>query len=290
MSYQTLHSPPFDLARNSASGLPPAHTFDLPAESTSFLDDISNYYARPSHGLVRLPKAPHILDNTEIKSPTEKTALRSTEQKLKERAKTTTIIGLLAIGLFVWTIALFAFLWSYEGRKYHGSSASSGNHADRAPDRNWGLYWDNLEPKPSCSGYGIREYSARLMNIPSFTDGLKACKETPIEIHNTTVAPDRCEDQGYQAGMRGFWRIGFNETACLPIWGDLIDEGCVPEKSQLHRITARLWNIQHSDDWLKMCATTPADIRGLHFKGPKQCINRGLWGIYGIWEYKDQSC
>jgi len=215
-------------------------------------------------------------------------------KKHRERANTLTILGLLAIGLLVWTILLSLVLWGYEAGKLR-DSLDLPKGASREPgEENWqklGLYWDNIQPKPTCAAYGTREYSARLMNVPSFSNGLKACNNMPVIIHGTTIdRPDRCEDQGFWAGMQGFWRVNFNETACMPMWGDFVDEGCVAEGSRLHRTASRLWNIQHLDDWLQMCSTTPADLHGGHFDGPKHCVNKGLWGIYGVWEYEDENC
>jgi len=153
------------------------------------------------------------------------------------------------------------------------------------------FYWDNLHPGLHCSAYGTREYSARLMNIPTSYNWMKACQNMPVTIHNTTInTPDRCEDRGFSGGVHGFWLIDFNEIACLPMWGDFIDENCTAEGSRLHRTVARLWNIQNTDNWMQMCATTPADLHGFHFDGPKHCVHKGLWGIYGVWEYEDQSC
>lgn len=39
----------------------------------------------------------------------------------------------------------------------------------------------------------------------------------------------------------------------------------------LQRMRSRLWNIEPGEDWKLMCATTPADINGVHFLGPKYC-------------------
>jgi hypothetical protein len=124
-----------------------------------------------------------------------------------------------------------------------------------------------------------------------FYDWVKACKQTPIVIHNKTIkTPDRCEDRGVWGGMRGAWLVNFNEMACLPLWGDFNDKGCTAEGSRLHRTESRLWNIQPGEDWKRMCATTPADLHGIHFDSPKYCDDRGIWGIYGVWELEDPNC
>lgn len=59
-----------------------------------------------------------------------------------------------------------------------------------------GLYWDKPTPAKHCASYGVREYTARIWNVPMFYDWLKACQQTPIVIHNKTMkTPNRCEDQ-----------------------------------------------------------------------------------------------
>lgn len=40
------------------------------------------------------------------------------------------------------------------------------------------------------------------------------------------------------------------------------------------RFEAQLMNLRVVDDWLAMCSTTPIDILGNHFNGPKYCEKR----------------
>lgn len=105
------------------------------------------------------------------------------------------------------------------------------------------IYWDEPVPAAHCTSYGIRKYTARLCNAPVFYGRVKACEQTPIVIHNKTIkTPDRCNDQvctsqsveshpwpllhmkGIWSGMYGTWFVNFDEMACLPFWGDFVDE------------------------------------------------------------------
>jgi hypothetical protein len=57
-----------------------------------------------------------------------------------------------------------------------------------------GLYWDELQGSTHCTAYGIRRYSARLRNVPFWTNRTRACLETPVQINGVTLAsPDECE-------------------------------------------------------------------------------------------------
>lgn len=58
------------------------------------------------------------------------------------------------------------------------------------------LHWVALTPAKHYTVYGVREYTARIWNIPLKYDWEKACQRTPIVIHNRTLThPDRCENK-----------------------------------------------------------------------------------------------
>lgn len=69
-------------------------------------------------------------------------------------------------------------------RKIHGSR-KSGN-----------IYWDEPKASKRCSGFGAREYKARLWNLPLFSDWTRACREAEIEIHGVVLPrPTQCESR-----------------------------------------------------------------------------------------------
>lgn len=57
------------------------------------------------------------------------------------------------------------------------------------------LRWGEVRPVNRCSSYGVREYTATLINRPMNYDGRLSCAANPIEINGVTYdTPDYCED------------------------------------------------------------------------------------------------
>ena len=54
--------------------------------------------------------------------------------------------------------------------------------------------WEGLKGGEHCLRYATREYTAKLINIPSGADALKTCRETPVGIHGASLFPDFCQD------------------------------------------------------------------------------------------------
>jgi hypothetical protein len=54
--------------------------------------------------------------------------------------------------------------------------------------------WEGLKGGEHCLRYATREYTAKLVNIPSDADALKTCRETPVGIHGAALFPDFCQD------------------------------------------------------------------------------------------------
>ncbi len=58
-----------------------------------------------------------------------------------------------------------------------------------------GLYWDELRGSPHCLAYGTRRYTARLQNVPFWTNRTRVCMEAPIQINGLMISsPDECDD------------------------------------------------------------------------------------------------
>ncbi|KAH9924857.1 uncharacterized protein B0H18DRAFT_1010480 [Fomitopsis serialis] len=147
-----------------------------------------------------------------------------------------------------------------------------------------GLSWGQIESH-QCVRYGTREYTARLaFNVK------EACQHMPIAINGATIsAPHECIMEGDALVSR--WNIDQGEAACKPYWGKLYDKGCIGWGSGKHRYEARLWDIHDGMDWMAMCTTTPADIRGHHLDAPTHCDNRGIFhGMVGMWDVDDYQC
>jgi len=154
------------------------------------------------------------------------------------------------------------------------------------------VYWAEPEGNAHCSAYNTRYYRARLLNtVPYNYNWLKPCEEKPITIHNKSIRTTRCEiNQDGSGEVYGHWRVDFNEPACAPYWDQFKDKGCTAEGSRRRRIEAHLEDILWGEDWEKLCASAPHDFYGRHYDHPDSCANRGIYGIFGIWDIDDPSC
>ncbi|OAX38153.1 hypothetical protein K503DRAFT_718607, partial [Rhizopogon vinicolor AM-OR11-026] len=132
------------------------------------------------------------------------------------------------------------------------------------------MFWTDPESH-TCTSYGTREYTARLLNVPAnYNRRVEACMATPIQVHGVEYKPKRCEDHGPN-NVIGHWEIDQNEPGCASYWNWYKDKGCVSPRSGQRRIEHYLENLPWGSDWRKFCATTPANFRGMHFMGAQFC-------------------
>ena len=54
--------------------------------------------------------------------------------------------------------------------------------------------WEGLKCGEHCLRYATREYTARLMTNAIGQEAMRACKETPAEIHGRLLLTDFCQD------------------------------------------------------------------------------------------------
>ncbi|KAI0638545.1 hypothetical protein C8Q77DRAFT_1091643 [Trametes polyzona] len=158
--------------------------------------------------------------------------------------------------------------------------------------RSQGVYWTEPHGESNCHTFGTRAYHAYLKDIPADVNWLEVCDNMPpVVIHGREMSkPFKCERNGND-DVVGVWYVDFDEPNCKPYWSSIEDKGCSPGQTGFQRFEARLNGIGSKDDWEMMCATTPADIRRMHFDGPTSCENRGVWsGMVGIWEFPNGSC
>ncbi|KAF8811608.1 hypothetical protein BYT27DRAFT_7208251 [Phlegmacium glaucopus] len=131
------------------------------------------------------------------------------------------------------------------------------------------IVWQDLKPSYRCLRYGTREYSATLAQVPIGLDHLKECWNKSIDIHGRQVFPSRCDTQGMCGTVVGHWVVNFNEAVM-----------------RYMRYESILMNLQNSDDWHEMCATTPGHVQGRDFDGPTSWRS----GINAIWLVEDENC
>ncbi|KAI0750973.1 hypothetical protein C8Q80DRAFT_543533 [Daedaleopsis nitida] len=178
--------------------------------------------------------------------------------------------------------------WREEERKWEEERRNEERHRREVERRRQGVYWTEPVGDQHCAGYAMRVYRARLMDIPPDLNWLEVCSDMPVTIHGRSIdKPDDCkrDDHGW---VWGNWFVSFDEPSCVPYWDNIHNKGCAPGHSGMKRIEARLWGIQHGDNWEKMCATTPATIDGQLFDHPMTCDNRGsISGMVGIWDVPD---
>jgi hypothetical protein len=54
--------------------------------------------------------------------------------------------------------------------------------------------WEGLKGGEHCLRYATREYTARLSTDGIYQEAMRACKETPTEIHGRLLQTDFCQD------------------------------------------------------------------------------------------------
>jgi len=140
-----------------------------------------------------------------------------------------------------------------------------------------------------CVAYGYREYRAPVWFIPDETDPLQVCLQTPATINGVGFrTPLACVDEGPKKGVIATWYVESNETQCMPWWSAFEDEGCVQYGRR--RQFARLVGLRQQDDWNGVCESTPALVGDQSYDGPTYCEDKGILGIYGIFDVPDAKC
>ncbi|KDQ64400.1 hypothetical protein JAAARDRAFT_52353 [Jaapia argillacea MUCL 33604] len=182
--------------------------------------------------------------------------------------------------------------WEDERRRWADNVRRHQEEWERWEKERSQVRWGEPQGDERCVAYDTRFYTATLANLPPSMHWMQACMETPIEIHGVRIdSPESCEKKG--SDVVGRWKVTSDELACRTYWEAFSDTGCVSNGSRKRRIEARLENLQPEDDWVEMCATTSAEVRGTHYSSPTYCHPRSGWGwkaMMGIWEIEDESC
>ncbi|CAE6417280.1 unnamed protein product [Rhizoctonia solani] len=140
-----------------------------------------------------------------------------------------------------------------------------------------------------CVAYGYREVRALLSAIPEDMDPLAACKRIPADIEVIGFkTPLRCTAEDSGKGVIGFWYVPTNATQCMPEWSTFEDEECMLYGQR--RKFARLMGLTNGDDWRGVCESTSAIIGGKYYVRPSHCDDKGIAGIYGVFDIVDQQC
>ncbi|KAG2343912.1 hypothetical protein BDR05DRAFT_932925 [Suillus weaverae] len=177
--------------------------------------------------------------------------------------------------------------WSREVEEHEREVAKRRKHEEEERLR-LNMFWTDLASH-TCTTYATREYTARLVNVPSYYNRrVEACMATSVMIHGTEYTPKWCEDHGPN-NVIGHWEIDQHEPDCASFWVWYKDFGCISPGSGQRRIEHYLDNIPSGGDWKEFCATTPASFRGMHFMGAEFCFTKN-GATWGHWVIDDESC
>ncbi|KAF8688540.1 hypothetical protein RHS03_09680, partial [Rhizoctonia solani] len=137
-------------------------------------------------------------------------------------------------------------------------------------------------------GLFTEEVHASLLFVPEGAEPLTSCAQTPNLIRGIGYkSPLHCVDKGSDQGVVGIWYIP-TATGCMPKWAEFENEGC--KLYGYRRKFARLMGLAKNDDWRSMCESTPAIIDGKNYSHPSHCDDKGVWGIYGVFDLMDKDC
>jgi hypothetical protein len=87
--------------------------------------------------------------------------------------------------------------WTWEAAQRSAQWEREEEEHNRAVERKrlrLNMFWTDPEPH-TCTTYGTREYTARLVNVPADYDyRVEACMATPIQVHGVEYKAKWCED------------------------------------------------------------------------------------------------
>lgn len=148
----------------------------------------------------------------------------------------------------------------------------------------WGSF-----ARQGCVAYGNRQYQAPIWYVPEGEGPLNACVSTPAIIHGIGFkGPLGCLDKGPKKGVVGTWYVPTNGSDCMPWWSKFEDEGCILYGQR--RKFARLFGLSLGDNWTGVCESTPAIVDGKSFDRPSYCEDKGVLGIFGVFDFADETC
>lgn len=177
--------------------------------------------------------------------------------------------------------------WGREVEEHEREAEERRRHEEEERLR-LNMFWTDVTSH-TCTTYATREYTARLVNVPSYYNRrVEACMATPVMIHGAEYTPKWCEDHG-PGNVIGHWEVDQHEPDCASFWIWYKDFGCISPGSGQRRIEHYLENIPSGGDWKEFCATTPASFRGMHFTGAEFCFNKNH-ATWGHWVVDDESC
>lgn len=135
---------------------------------------------------------------------------------------------------------------------------------------------------------GIRQFSARLWNIPDGEDWQTAARRAPAVIQRQYFnRPTRIVDKG-ALGIWGEFDVYVDPGVPDWNWGYMTKTKGAPEGHT--RYGARLWGLRVvGGDWLGSARKTPALVAGQYFDQPSDHRDRGVDGFHGFFDVKNET-
>ncbi len=143
-------------------------------------------------------------------------------------------------------------------------------------------HWGEFKPD-HCTGFGTRQYSAILWEIPWNTSWEAACAGMPADIEGHHFdSPSRCAKAG--GHMWGEFEVPSDDC---PHWGTFQKDQCSGIGKRQY--SAVLHDIASGLSWESACTRKGAEIQGQRFSAPARCRNTGL-GMWGEFDVRDEDC
>lgn len=143
--------------------------------------------------------------------------------------------------------------------------------------------WGDFK-RDECSGFGKRQFSAVLHDIPPGISWENACASKGAVVGGQSFPrPDRCRNNG--VAMWGEFDV--NDSSCFPSWGAFKKDHCTALGRRQY--SAVLHNIPSGVSWEDACARMTATVEGTFFATPSRCKNTGtaMWGEFDV---NEASC
>lgn len=132
---------------------------------------------------------------------------------------------------------------------------------------------------------GRRQFSARLWNIPDDADWKSVAHNCPAVVKRQYFnRPTRIVDKG-ALGLWGEFDVVDDKDVPDWFWGHMESKGGAPDGYT--RYASRLWGLSLSDDWRAAAKLTPALVAGQYFNEPTEIEDKGVGGLWGIFDVKD---
>ncbi|KUL24435.1 glycoside hydrolase family 18 protein [Streptomyces regalis] len=133
---------------------------------------------------------------------------------------------------------------------------------------------------------GVRQFSARLWNIPDGEDWVTVAKRSPAVIRRQYFnRPTRIVDKG-ALGLWGEFDVVESDDVPAWYWGHMEAEDGAP--SGFTRYSSRLMGLSLSDDWKAAARQTPALVAGQYFDQPTEIDDKGVGGLWGLFDVSDE--